>query len=117
MTSLVITTIIDVSAQNEAMERLRRSEERFAKAFNFSPLKMTITRLSRRRQFVEVNRDEGSCAQGLQPEADLLGKTTLEMGGLAEPGRTARPSSTASAAPKAMSSAYDTRMRHKSMAR
>ncbi len=43
---LVITTSVDVSEQKEAMERLRKSEERFAKAFNFSPLHMSITRLS-----------------------------------------------------------------------
>lgn len=75
---LVITTIIDVNSQNEAMERLRKSEERFAKAFNFSPLKMTITRLSD-GQFVEVNQARDP-VQGLS-RADLLGKTTLEMGG------------------------------------
>lgn len=75
---LVITTIIDVTAQNEAMERLRKSEERFAKAFNFSPLKMTITRLSDGK-FVEVNQARDP-VQGLR-RADLLGKTTLELGG------------------------------------
>ncbi len=74
---LIISTISDASAQNEMLERLRRSEERFAKAFNFSPLNMTITRLSD-GSFLEVNRAEDR-AQGLVP-ADLKGKTTVEIG-------------------------------------
>ena len=44
--SLIITNIADITAQTTAVERLQRSEERFAKAFNFSPLKLIITRLS-----------------------------------------------------------------------
>jgi PAS domain S-box-containing protein len=43
---LIITIVTDVSIEHAATERLRRSEERFAKAFNFSPLNLTITRLS-----------------------------------------------------------------------
>jgi PAS domain S-box-containing protein len=79
---LIITTISDASAQNEMLERLRRSEERFAKAFNFSPLNMTITRLSD-GSFLEVNRAEDR-AQGLAP-ADLKGKTTMEIGAWLKP--------------------------------
>ena len=74
---LIITTIADVSAQIASLERLRRSEERFSKAFNFSPLNMTITRMSD-GSFVEVNRTEDR-VQGYQP-ADLRGKTTLDVG-------------------------------------
>jgi PAS domain S-box-containing protein len=74
---LIITTIADVSAQIASLERLRRSEERFSKAFNFSPLNMTITRMSD-GSFVEVNRTEDR-VQGYQT-ADLRGKTTLDVG-------------------------------------
>jgi PAS domain S-box-containing protein len=74
---LIITTISDVSAQTEAMEKLRRSEERFSKAFNFSPLQMVITRLSDGR-FMEVN-DVYERIQGLPP-VELKGKTTVEAG-------------------------------------
>lgn len=75
---LVITIVTDISEQNATIERLRRSEERFAKAFNFSPLKMTITRLSD-GTFVEVNQARDP-VQGLG-RSELLGKTTLETGG------------------------------------
>lgn len=74
---LIITSISDVSAQNEVMERLRRSEERFAKAFHFSPLNMTISRLSD-GAIIEVNRAEDR-AQGLLPE-EVKGKTSVEIG-------------------------------------
>ncbi len=104
---LVITTIIDVSAQNEAMERLRKSEERFAKAFNFSPLKMTITRLSD-GTFVEVN-EARDPVQGLH-RADLLGKTTLEMGGWLSPAD--RQTFIDRILAEGHVSGYDTRMRH-----
>lgn len=74
---LIITTIADVSAQVASLERLQRSEERFAKAFNFSPLNMTITRMSD-GTFVEVNRTD-DWVQGEQP-ADLRGTTAMDMG-------------------------------------
>ncbi len=104
---LVITTIIDVSAQNEAMERLRKSEERFAKAFNFSPLKMTITRLSD-GTFVEVN-EARDPVQGLH-RADLMGKTTLEMGGWLSSAD--RQTFIDRILAEGHVSGYDTRMRH-----
>lgn len=44
--NLVITTVIDNSVQAEALAKLRRSEERFSKAFRFNPLHMTITRFA-----------------------------------------------------------------------
>lgn len=74
---LIITTITDVSAQAEAMERLRRSEDRFSKAFNFSPLNLTITRLAD-GSFVEVNQAQDA-VQGLLLE-EQLGKTSLDTG-------------------------------------
>ncbi len=74
---LVITSVTDLTAHTEALERLRRSEERFAKAFNFSPMNLSITRLSD-GQILEVNR--GSViTEGLSANA-LQGKTTVETG-------------------------------------
>lgn len=51
---MVITTVSDMTEQRRAVERLRRSEERFAKAFRLSPLNMRITRLSD-GQVLELN--------------------------------------------------------------
>lgn len=104
---LVITTIVDVSSQNKAMERLRKSEERFAKAFNFSPLKMTITRLSDGK-FVEVNQARDP-VQGLG-RTDLLGRTTLETGGWLSPAD--RQAFIERLLADGHVSAYETRMRH-----
>jgi PAS domain S-box-containing protein len=75
---LLITTIADISTQALAMEKLMRSEERFAKAFNFSPLKMSITRVSDGK-LMEVNQTKDAI-QGSHKE-DLMGKTTMEIGG------------------------------------
>lgn len=51
---LVVTMVQDVSAEKDSLRQLEKSQERFTKAFNFSPLGMTITRLSDGR-FMEVN--------------------------------------------------------------
>ncbi|MCB2018004.1 MAG: PAS domain S-box protein [Hydrogenophaga sp.] len=74
---LVITTILDVTAQNEAMERLKKSEERFAKAFNFSPLNLSITRMSD-GTILEVNRATSE-TQGSSPQA-LAGINAKDIG-------------------------------------
>ncbi|QHE85264.1 PAS domain S-box protein [Hydrogenophaga sp. BPS33] len=105
---LVMTTITDVSAQNEVMERLRRSEERFAKAFNFSPLNMTISRLSD-GSFIEVNQAEDQ-AQGLKPE-EIKGKTSIEIGTWLSPQD--REAFVAQLLRDGHIHSYETRMRHK----
>jgi PAS domain S-box-containing protein len=104
---LVITTVTDITAQNEALERVRRSEERFAKAFNFSPLKMTITRLSD-GTFVEVNQARDP-VQGFGRE-QLLGKSTLATGGWLSPQE--RQAFVEIIQREGHVSGYETRMRH-----
>jgi len=104
---LIITTIADITEQNEALERLRRSEERFAKAFNFSPLKMTITRLSD-GTFVEVNQARDP-VQGLRRK-ELLGKSTLDTGGWLSPQE--RQTFVDRLLREGHLSAFETRMRH-----
>ena len=74
---LIITTIVDMTEERKAIEQLRRSEERFAKAFNFSPLNMSIIRLSDGR-FLEVSQGSESLF-GIMPGL-LLGRTTREIG-------------------------------------
>lgn len=79
---LVITTVIDVTEQNDTYERLRRSEERFAKAFNFSPMNLAITRLSDGK-ILEIN-TANQVTLGIT--ADLAkGKTAMELGAWSEP--------------------------------
>lgn len=74
---LVITSVTDLTAHAEALERLRRSEELFAKAFNFSPMNLSITRMSD-GMILEVNR-AGVISEGVGVDA-LRGRTTLETG-------------------------------------
>jgi PAS domain S-box-containing protein len=74
---LIITTVTDITEQNTTIERLRRSEERFAKAFNFSPMNLSITRLSD-GLILEVNR-AGVISDGIGVDV-LRGRTTLETG-------------------------------------
>jgi len=74
---LVISMVLDVSAEAASRQALENSEERFSKAFNFSPLGMTITRMSDGR-FVEVN-PANERVLGYS-RTDFLGKTSLEAG-------------------------------------
>lgn len=74
---LIIATVMDVSAEVQSRRELEKSRERFAKAFNFSPLGMTITRLSDGR-FVEVN-PANERVLGWTP-ADFVGRTSVEAG-------------------------------------
>jgi len=74
---MVISMVLDVSAEAASRQALEHSEERFSKAFNFSPLGMTITRMSDGR-FVEVN-PANERVLGYT-RSDFLGKTSLEAG-------------------------------------
>jgi len=74
---LLIVMVIDVSTEERARQALKKSEERFSKAFNFSPLGMSITRLSDGR-FMEVN-PASERVLGYS-QADCAGKTASEVG-------------------------------------
>ena len=74
---LVVTMVIDVSAEKASRLELEQSRERFTKAFRFSPLGMTITRLSDGR-FIEVNPANERVLGYTQ--ADFAGKTSVEAG-------------------------------------
>lgn len=74
---LIVTMVIDVSAEKASQRELEHSRERFTKAFNFSPLGMTITRLSDGR-FMEVNPANERVLGYTQD--DFKGKTALEAG-------------------------------------
>ena len=74
---LLIAVMIDISAEVASRHELEQSRERFSKAFNFSPLGMTITRL-RDGMFVEVNPSNERVLGWTQ--ADFAGKTSTEVG-------------------------------------
>jgi PAS domain S-box-containing protein len=105
---LVITTVTNVSEQAAARIRLQKSEERFAKAFHLSPLKLTITRLSD-GHFIEVNQADNG-VQGLNA-SDLKGKTALEVGAWLDPAERARFVEQLRRDGRLI--AYESKMRHK----
>jgi len=74
---LLLTMVLDVSAETASRVALEKSRERFSKAFNFSPLGMTITRMSDGR-FIEVNPANERVLGYTQ--ADFAGKTATEAG-------------------------------------
>lgn len=105
---LIITTVADITTQDQAIERLRRSEERFSKAFNFSPLNMTITRMSD-GAMIEVSRGDKN-VQGMEA-AELQGKTSMEVGSWLTPQD--RENFVAALRREGRLSHYETRMRRK----
>ncbi|MEO8647675.1 MAG: PAS domain S-box protein [Acidobacteriota bacterium] len=68
---------IDITSRKLSEERLRESEERFSKAFNTSPLILTISSL-KDGSLVEVN-DTFVEVSGYSRE-EVIGKTTVELG-------------------------------------
>ncbi|MBA4327383.1 MAG: hypothetical protein C0428_04090 [Polaromonas sp.] len=74
---IVVSTITDATAETEARQAARQSAELFSKAFDFSPINMTITRVLD-GTFVAVNAAEDS-VQGFTPE-ELIGRTAVEAG-------------------------------------
>ncbi len=78
----LIGTSRDITDLKRAQEALRRSEERFAKAFNANPNYATVSRLEDGR-FVAVNKGFERLTGWKAQEA--LGRTALEIGLWAEP--------------------------------
>jgi PAS domain S-box-containing protein len=77
-----VAAIIDITARKQAEEALRQSEECFSKAFEASPLAMTITSL-RTGRLIEVNETFTRLSGYTREEA--VGRTTLELGVWANP--------------------------------
>ncbi|WP_096698105.1 PAS domain S-box protein [Polaromonas sp. AER18D-145] len=74
---IVVSTITDATAETQARLAARQSAELFSKAFDFSPINMTITRVSD-GTFLAANAAEDRI-HGFEPE-DLVGRTSIEIG-------------------------------------
>lgn len=74
---IVVSTITDATAETLARQAARQSAELFSKAFDFSPINMTITRVSD-GTFLAVNAAEDA-VQGFGP-GELIGRTSVEAG-------------------------------------
>lgn len=73
--ALVISIIADISVEERSREALRKSEERFSKAFSFLPVPMVITRLSD-GHYIETNAAMEKLV-GYSRE-ELLNRSTIE---------------------------------------
>ena len=74
---LSVNMVVDITEQVRTREALKASEERFSRAFQFSPIGMTITRVSDGR-ILEVNKADERVLGYTQGET--IGRTTFETG-------------------------------------
>ena len=71
------STLYDITERKRAEELVRKSEEKFAKAFRSSPIGVSVTRMSD-GTYVEVN-DTLATSFGYSRE-ELFGKSTIDLG-------------------------------------
>ncbi|MBC7600012.1 MAG: PAS domain S-box protein [Polaromonas sp.] len=74
---IVVSTITDATAEFQARQAARQSAELFSKAFDFSPINMTITRVSD-GEFLAINAADDE-VQGYMA-SELIGRTSVEAG-------------------------------------
>src|SRR5262245_1306306 len=77
---------VDITERKQVEEALKKSEEKFSKAFRQSPLMLTLTSAIDGR-FVEVNETKERITGWRRDE--LIGRTSLEMGIWVDPGQRA----------------------------
>ena len=79
---VMLTLLIDVTERKKNEKALRESEERFSKAFSFSPAPLLISEIETGR-FVDVN---GKWLEMLgYTREEMIGKTSMELGIWVEP--------------------------------
>lgn len=78
----LLAVVKDISDRKKTEEELRLSEERFSKAFNASPISMTISRLSDGK-FIDVN--ISFCNWSGYTREELLQQSSLDIGLWADP--------------------------------
>lgn len=71
-----VTTIVDITKQKQAEEKLRLSEDLFSKAFHTSPAGLTITRIAD-GTFVDAN--EAFCTMFGFTREEVIGRTSTEL--------------------------------------
>lgn len=74
---LLLSFAFDITERKRAEAELLLSEERFSKAFNSSPIAMTISTLEE-GQYINVN--DSFCRAAEYSREEILGHTSLEMG-------------------------------------
>ncbi|MES2975208.1 MAG: PAS domain S-box protein [Pseudomonadota bacterium] len=105
---IVVSNIADVSVSVQAQEAARQSQELFTKAFDYSPVHMSISRVSD-GTFLAVNATETS-VQGYSP-AEMVGRNSLDTGTWLNPGD--RDDFIAALRAEGKLMGYGTQMRHK----
>ncbi len=105
---IVVSTITDVTAETQARLEARQSAELFSKAFDYSPINMSITRVSD-GTYLAVNASADR-VQGYTAD-ELLGRTSVEVG--AWPGTGERKAFIDALVKEGRVTALDSQMRHK----
>lgn len=74
---MLLSFAFDITERKQIEAELIRSEERFSKAFNASPIAMTISTMEE-GQFIDVN--DSFCRMIKYKREEILGHTSLELG-------------------------------------
>jgi PAS domain S-box-containing protein len=80
----IVTVVRDITQRKGAAEALKKSEEKFSKAFRESPLVLTLTS-ARGERYIEVNENYEYCT-GFRRE-EVIGRTAADLAVCVDPGQ------------------------------